>query len=177
MRECEKTKEKGKAEQTQIITAHETSARQEQLQQQHYVRRAGNISNTGNMLLRRLQHSGSNSNSNKSSPVRAPSSSNPTLIGFTRQPTTTTTIRRAWLLPLLCLAIVAHVSAEIGKCPISIKKNKKKILILSRENGGVAVTVQCTIRNSFKAENSINVIMRGQGVTALFWGCNYGKCN
>ncbi|XP_030572924.1 uncharacterized protein LOC115771379 [Drosophila novamexicana] len=77
------------------------------------------------MLLRRLQHSGSNS------PARAPSpSSSQKLIGFTRQPTTTTTrttTTTTWLWPLLCLTVVAHVSAQIDRT-ISEHENKNVVL-------------------------------------------------
>ncbi|EDV97314.1 GH16788 [Drosophila grimshawi] len=86
------------------------------------------------MLLRRLQHSGSNSNSNSNSNNNNSSSSspkNPGLIGFTRQPTTATTIRRrstaTWLLPLLCLTVVAHVSAQIDRT-ISEHENNDVVL-------------------------------------------------
>ncbi|XP_070064173.1 uncharacterized protein nrm isoform X6 [Drosophila virilis] len=72
------------------------------------------------MLLRRLQHSGSNS------PARAPSpSSSQKLIGFTRQPSTRTTT--TWLWPLLCLTVVAHVSAQIDRT-ISEHENKNVVL-------------------------------------------------
>ncbi|XP_034106656.1 uncharacterized protein LOC117569553 isoform X5 [Drosophila albomicans] len=88
------------------------------------------------MLLRRLQHSGGSSSNKAKAPAPAPSAfscspstSNPTLIGFTRQPTTTATssATRTWLLPLLCLAIVAHVSGEIDR---TIQEHENKNVVL-----------------------------------------------